>query len=122
MNHLIADSQSLRSATRNGHSIPIYDDGFGPLFIHRNSIGISGIVRARTWEDAYSICEDEFFPDATETIEEMKAEYGFRELSEKVVHGTAVSSHAQNVMRDGFPFTFSLAAGERLATEEMPML
>ena len=27
-------------------------------------MGISGIVRAQTWEDAYSICEDEFFPSA----------------------------------------------------------
>lgn len=35
-----------------------YDDGYGPLWISRNSIGINGIVRARTWEDAYGICED----------------------------------------------------------------
>ena len=62
---LINDSQSLVSAkSRFGHSIRVYDDGFGPLFIHRDSIGISGIVRAQTWEDAYGICEDEFFPSA----------------------------------------------------------
>lgn len=60
---LITDEQTLIGATsRFGHVIPVYDDGFGSLFIHRNSIGISGIVRAQTWEDAYSICEDEFFP------------------------------------------------------------
>ena len=57
---LISDEQSLIGATnRFGHAIEVYDDGFGPLWIHRHSIGISGIVRARTWEDAYSICEDE---------------------------------------------------------------
>lgn len=32
-------------------------------------------MRAQTWEDAYGICEDEFFPEATETIEEIIAEY-----------------------------------------------
>lgn len=74
---LINDEQNLISAKgRFGHSIPTYDDGYGPIFIHRDSIGISGIVRARTWEDAYSICEDEFFPDADMTHEEMVKEFG----------------------------------------------
>ncbi len=45
----ITDSQRLVSATsRFGHPIPVYDDGWGPLWIHRDSMGISGIVRART--------------------------------------------------------------------------
>jgi hypothetical protein len=74
---MITDTQTLVSASsRFGHPIPIYDDGFGKLFIHRDSMGISGIVRAQTWEDAYGICEDEFFPAATETEEEWKSEYG----------------------------------------------
>ncbi len=59
-----------------GTAIPIYDDGYGQLFIHRDSMGISGIVRALTWEDAYSICEDEFFPEASDTVDEFVAEYG----------------------------------------------
>jgi hypothetical protein len=67
MNTKITDSQSLVSAkTRFGNPIPVYDEGLGPLWIHRDSMGISGIVRAQTWEDAYSICEDEFFPDGDE--------------------------------------------------------
>lgn len=49
-----------------GHSVPVYDDGFGSLYIHRDSMGISGVVKAQTWEDAYEICEDEFFPSADE--------------------------------------------------------
>lgn len=74
---LITDNQSLTSAaSRFGHPVPVYDDGFGPLWIHRDSMGISGIVRAQSWGDAYSICEDEFFPEASETIEEIVAEYG----------------------------------------------
>ena len=60
-------NQHLKSAkTRFGNPIPTYDDGWGPLFIHRDSMGISGIVRAQTWEDAYAICEDEFFPAGDE--------------------------------------------------------
>lgn len=73
---LIKDGQRLVGAkSRFGHKIATYDDGCGPLFIHRDSMGISGIVRAQTWEDAYSICEDEFFPEASETWEEMEKEY-----------------------------------------------
>lgn len=70
----ITDSQRLVSATnRFGRQLPIYDDGFGPLWIHRDSMGITAIVRAQTWYDAYSICEDEFSPDAdAEGIEELE--------------------------------------------------
>jgi hypothetical protein len=80
------DNQRLVSAKHShGLAIPVYDDGFGPLWIHRDSMGISGIVRAQTWEEAYEICEDEFFPEADETIDELKAEYGFRREYRKVV-------------------------------------
>jgi hypothetical protein len=84
---MITDNQSLDGATSEfGRAIKVYDDGYGPLWIHRDSMGISGIVRAKTWEDAYSICEDEFFPDADETHEEMVKEYGFRREHKKVIH------------------------------------
>lgn len=74
---LITDEQQLISAaTEYGNPIPVYDDGFGKLYIHRDSMGISGIVRAMSWEDAYSICEDEFFPAASETHDEWVEEYG----------------------------------------------
>ena len=57
---VMKDSDSLKSAQyKSGYKIQTYDDGFGPLWISRNSLGINGIVRAQTWEDAYSICEDE---------------------------------------------------------------
>lgn len=76
---MINDNQSLVSAKySSGYDIKIYDDGFGSLWISRNSIGINGIVRAQTWHDAYEICEDEFFPEADETIDEIKREYGFK--------------------------------------------
>jgi hypothetical protein len=81
------DNQSLVSAKYKGSDTEIqtYDDGFGPLWISRNSIGINGIVRARTWEDAYSICEDEFFPEADETVDELVKEYGFKREHVKVI-------------------------------------
>ena len=84
---LITDSQSLNGAAyASGYQIRTYDDGFGPLWISRNSIGINGIVRAQTWEDAYEICEDEFFPEADETIEEISKEYGFKREDVKMVN------------------------------------
>lgn len=74
---LITDGQSLKGATsRFGRPIPTYDDGYGPLWIHKNSMGIPGIVRAMTWEDAYGICENEFFPAADTSEEELVKEFG----------------------------------------------
>ena len=42
---LITDDQQLDGAkTRSGYEIQTYDDGFGPLWISRNSIGINGMI------------------------------------------------------------------------------
>jgi len=83
---LITDSQLLVSAAyRHGVPIPIYDDGNGPIYIFRDSMGISGIVRAATWEDAYEICQDEFFPECGETVEELRKEYGFDRKHVKMI-------------------------------------
>lgn len=85
-NPLITDSQSLTSAaSRFGDPIPTYDDGFGPLWIHRDSMGITGIVRAQTWEDAYAICEDEFMVECDISAEELRAEYNFKREHVKMV-------------------------------------
>jgi len=87
---LITENQTLAGAkSRFGHDIPIYDDGFGPLFIHRDSMGISGIVRAKTWEDAYSICEDEFFPAADDEAGEEMQRIGAMEEGEEKEHAQA---------------------------------
>jgi hypothetical protein len=89
---LIHDGQTLDGAQyESGYEISVYDDGFGPLWISRNSIGINGIVRAKTWEDAYSICEDEFFQEADETIDELVKEYGFKREHKKVVKDASVT-------------------------------
>ena len=83
--HELEDEHTINSATYRGYPLPSYDDGYGTLFIHRDSMGITGIVRAQTWEDAYSICEDEFFPaadkEAGEEYERIQAMPEGEELS-----------------------------------------
>lgn len=118
---LINDTQRLVAAkNRFGSSLPIYDDGFGPLFIHHNSMGISGIVRAQSWEDAHAICEDEFFPagddDAAEEQAKIEATpegqernhlqacwdeaFGWRGGSRRMPDGTLSLIYAKDLNRD----------------------
>lgn len=104
MTHVITDEQALNGASRNGYEIPTYDDGYGQLYILRDSLGIRGICRAQSWEDAYGICEDEFFPEADETMEEIVREYGFKREHHKVVRDSSVLVAGEHT-----------AAGERFA-------
>jgi hypothetical protein len=71
-------------------------------------MGINGIVRARTWEDAYGICEDEFFPDCDLTHEELIKEYGFTREHVRWIHplnadGTLDQSTERAVALVDFP-------------------
>ena len=75
---MIKDNQRLVSATVNGHPVTTYDDGFGPIFVARDSMSVTGIVRAQKWEDAYSICEDEVFPECPYTWKELEGEFNIR--------------------------------------------
>jgi hypothetical protein len=63
-----ADIQIL---SESGKPLSVYDGGMGPLWVYRESLGIVGIVRASTFEDAYSIVEDEFMSEADQTWEEI---------------------------------------------------
>ena len=73
---LIHDDQSLRGAwTRHGSPIQAYDDGYGSLWVYRDSMGITGIVRAQTWDDAYEIVLDEFLKPIDQG--EVHEAYGF---------------------------------------------
>jgi len=115
---MINDEQSLVSARfEHGTPVSIYDDGYGPLFIHRDSMGVSGVVRAQTWEDAYSICEDEFFQagdeDANEEMQRIEAmedgdeknhaqacwdeAYGYRGNSRRMPDGSTSSIYAKDL-------------------------
>jgi hypothetical protein len=77
---MITDNETLTHVVQGDNDSPIqfYDDGYGPLWLHQNSLGITGIVRARNESDAYEIFEDEFFPEADETPEELIKEYAFK--------------------------------------------
>lgn len=60
-----------------GHEIRFYDDGYGPLWVYRTSTGITGIIRAMTWEDAYEcILDDILVPIPVEEIPEAYGFYG----------------------------------------------
>ena len=47
-------------------SIDIWDEGYGPLWVYRETMGIVGVVRARTWEEAYECAQDELMHDFDE--------------------------------------------------------
>lgn len=74
-------SVSLRGAYRQTypgglkHPVDIWDDGLGPLWVMRDSIGIVGIIRAQTWEDAFSCAVDELLPDGEMPPEEFEDEH-----------------------------------------------
>lgn len=44
-----------------------WDEGWGKLWIYRESLGPIGIVRAHTWEEAYQYVVDEIMDDADES-------------------------------------------------------
>jgi hypothetical protein len=74
MNKQINPDHTLVFKNKYDRTLPYYDDGFGPLWIFCNSMGIERIIRAQTWEDAYEIAVDERAPIAAE---EVPAAYGF---------------------------------------------
>ena len=89
----IKDNQSIVKVTdKNGREIPFYDDGYGPLYVHHDQCGhfsfVAGIIRAMSFEDAYEIVEDEFLPEADESLAEIIKEYGFRRESVRVVQSS----------------------------------
>lgn len=101
---LITDEQALTGATtRFGTPIRTYDDGFGPLWVYRTSLGITGVVRAETWEGAYSCVLDEILTPIPD--EDVIEAYGFYVLPQDVFHRE--ESKEWYAMRN---------AGENLAT------
>jgi hypothetical protein len=55
---------------QHGEAIDIVDSNASDsakLYVLQNSLGIVGIVRADSWEDAWEVAEDELFPEADES-------------------------------------------------------
>ena len=127
----IADAHSIITVnSRFGYPVAFWDDGSGPLWIHRDSMGITGIIRAQTWEDAYSAAEDELFPagdeDAAEAMREIEATpegeerdhlqacfdevYGYRGSARQMPDGTLSSIYSKDLNGDSLdPLTDELA-------------
>lgn len=82
---LIPEDHQLIGATYKGSPLHVYDDGFGPLFVFSQSLGPRAIVRAQTWEEAWEICEDEFFDEADESLEALIAEYNYTRKLVKII-------------------------------------
>lgn len=99
----LTEDFTLTGATRDGHALPTYDDSFGKLYVHRDSMGISGVVRAQTWGDAYSICEDEFFPEASETVDELRKEYNYSRRSARIVWDSLTGQEREASYPADFP-------------------
>lgn len=78
VNHLTLHTQSTTAdivvLNEFDRPIPTYDDGHGPLFVYQESLGIVGIVRAQSWEDAYEIVQDEFMSEADMAWEDIAKE------------------------------------------------
>lgn len=55
--------------------IKVYDDGFGPLWVHYNEYGVVGVIRAQSFETAYEIAQDEFMQKVPE--DEVHEAYGW---------------------------------------------
>lgn len=51
--------------SKTGHPLRFWDDGFGPLWVYSETLGALGVVRAKSWEDAFSACQDEIMDGAT---------------------------------------------------------
>lgn len=60
----VQDGDTFVVVDRWGHKEDSWDDGYGPLWVYRETLGVVGVVRAKTWDDAYSCAEDELMDDA----------------------------------------------------------
>ena len=100
---LITDDQRLIGAKdKYGSAIQTYDDSYGRLWIAGSSIHTYGIIRAKNFETAYEICEDEFADEASETIEELIKEYGFKRAHVRIV-SDPIRGERESVYPDDFP-------------------
>ena len=82
MSIAIADDESLVSAVAGAGAVPVpvWDDGFGPLWVYRDEFGIVGIVRAQTWHDALDCAYDELLKPISD--DEIPEAYGFASQDE----------------------------------------
>jgi len=104
LTNTIQDEQTIsRIESEYGHSIKVYDDGFGPLWAYSEVYGVMGVVRASTWEDAYGCCQDEIM-DRVPASEEHEA-YGFDTPEEmKTAIASAEESGEYPELSEGYEY------------------
>lgn len=79
-NRLQLNPDNLRFETASGYAIKYYDDGDGGLWVYRDTSGVVGIVRAKTWEDAYECVLDEILNPIPQ--DEVYQAYGYDSAAE----------------------------------------
>lgn len=90
------DSQTLKSAkNRFSRPIKIYDDGFGPLWVYRESLGVVGIVRSQTESDAWDCVLDEIL--APVPVEDIKASPEDYYVCEREYHCPAPKDYCKGI-------------------------
>jgi len=70
--------QLVGATNEFGRPMRTYDD-YGPLWYYEDADCLTAIISAQSWEDAYSILEDEFLPRVP--MEDMHEAYGIDLLS-----------------------------------------
>ena len=46
------------------YELPVWDDGFGDVYVYFETLGPMGVVRSDSWESAYEAVVDEIMSDA----------------------------------------------------------
>lgn len=93
------DQQLVKAVNEYGQEIKTYDDGFGPLWVFQQSWGISGLVRAQSWESAYEIVEDYILaPISAEDVIEAYGYYVVPEFPLQKDKGKWFAHEDQNIV------------------------
>lgn len=85
---MTANKHIIKVTNEYGHNVDYYDDGFGPCWVFYDSLGVTGVIRAQTFEEAHEIAEDEMYPEADEaTWEDLAKECGYEGTREGNLEG-----------------------------------
>lgn len=89
----------MKATTRFGTELRTWDEGFDDdtVWLYAESLGPVGVVRATTWEDAWSCVVDEILSDADPDDPDNYGDYdedGWRSLAEGILwRGNGIPSN-----------------------------
>lgn len=61
---MLTSDKSFTVVNSYGRTLPMWDEAFGELWLYVESLGIVGVIRAQSWEEAYECAVDELMSDA----------------------------------------------------------